>query len=86
MSLTVRGRRVGPVRITGPHLDEVFAEYARHRQAAALERAARATAGAAPLGQLTTRATDQLGRVGAFLAQLAPAPPAAGRLQKRRYE
>ncbi|WP_406469869.1 ATP/GTP-binding protein [Streptomyces sp. NBC_01615] len=86
MSLTVRGRRVGPVRITGPHLDEVFAEYARPRQAAALERAARATAGAAPLNQLTTRATDQLGRVGDFLAQLAPTTPPAVRLQKKGYQ
>ncbi|NUK21672.1 ATP/GTP-binding protein [Streptomyces lunaelactis] len=87
MSLTVRGRRVGPVRITGPHLDEVFAEYARPRQAeAALERAARATAGTAPLDQLTTRATDQLGRVSDFLAQLAPTTPPAGRLQKKGYQ
>ncbi|WP_369228802.1 ATP/GTP-binding protein [Streptomyces sp. R21] len=83
MSLTVRGRRVGPVRITGPHLDDVFADYARPRQTAALERAARATAGAAPLDQLTTLATGQLARVGGFLAQQAPTTPPAVQLEKR---
>ncbi|MFJ1974103.1 ATP/GTP-binding protein [Streptomyces sp. NPDC087903] len=82
MSLTVKGRRVGPVQVTGPHLDEVFADYARPRQTAALERAARAMAGAEPLDQLTTRATDQLDRVNRFLAQLAPATAPAARLQK----
>ncbi|TQJ37849.1 ATP/GTP-binding protein [Streptomyces sp. SLBN-115] len=86
ISLTVRGRRVGPLRITGPHLDEVFADYARPRQAAALERAARAMAGAQPLDQLTTRATDQLARVNRFLAQLAPTAEPAARLQKERYQ
>jgi hypothetical protein len=86
MSLTVRGRRVGPVRIAGPHLDEVFADYARPRQAAALERAALARAGAESLDQLTTRATDQLGRVNRFVAQLAPTTPSAVRLQKKGYQ
>ena len=83
MSLTVRGRRVGPVRITGPHLDDVFADYACPRQTAALERAARATAGAAPLDQLTALATKQLGRVSGFLAQHAPTTPPAVQLEKR---
>ncbi|MDQ1051872.1 ATP/GTP-binding protein [Streptomyces sp. V4I2] len=82
MSLTVRGRRVGPFRITGPHLDDVFAEYSRPRHAAALERSARAMAGAAPLDQLTALASDQLGRVRAFLTQQAPTTPPAVRLQK----
>lgn len=82
MSLTVRGRRVGPFPITGPHLDEIFADYTRPRHAAALERSAQAMAGAAPLDQLTARATNQLGRVSAFLAQHAPTTPPAVRLQK----
>ncbi|MFD7283640.1 ATP/GTP-binding protein [Streptomyces sp. NPDC059862] len=86
MSLTIHGRRIGPVRISGPHLDDVFADHARPRHAAALERAAQAKAGAAPLDQLTARATDQLGRVGDFLAQLAPTTPPAGRLQKKGYQ
>ncbi|MET8808654.1 ATP/GTP-binding protein [Streptomyces sp. NPDC004546] len=86
MSLTVEGRRVGPVRITGPHLDEVFADYARPGQARALERAARATAGAAPLGQLTDRAENQLTRVSAFLAEQASAVKPAVHLQKKGYK
>ncbi|WP_030181117.1 hypothetical protein [Streptomyces sp. NRRL S-813] len=84
MSLTVEGRRVGPVRITGPHLDEVFADYARPGQAGALERAARATAGAAPLGQLTDRAENQLTRVSAFLTHHSSAAQPAVHLQKKR--
>ncbi|WP_435260382.1 ATP/GTP-binding protein [Streptomyces sp. 1222.5] len=86
MSLTVEGRRVGPVRITGPHLDYVFADYARPGQAGALERAARATAGAAPLDQLTDRAESQLTRVSAFLPQHAPAQPAVHLQKKRKYK
>ncbi|MGW3384532.1 ATP/GTP-binding protein [Streptomyces albogriseolus] len=72
VSLTVRGRRVGPVKITGPHLDDVFASYARPDNTAAFERAARTTAGTAPLDELATHARGQLGRVNAFLAQIAP--------------
>ncbi|WP_369362605.1 ATP/GTP-binding protein [Streptomyces sp. CG4] len=86
MSLTVEGRRIGPVRITGPHLDEVFADYARPRQAAALERSAQAMAGAAPLATLTARATDQLHRVSDFLTQHAPTTAPAVRLQKKGYQ
>jgi hypothetical protein len=73
MTLTVTGRRVGPVQITGPHLDDVFADHARPGQARTLERAARATAGAAPLGRLTDRAENQLARVNDFLAHHTPA-------------
>ncbi|MFI9248072.1 ATP/GTP-binding protein [Streptomyces sp. NPDC053086] len=86
MSLTVEGRRVGPVRITGPHLDNVFADYARPGQAGALERAARATAGAAPLDHLTDRAENQLTRVSAFLAQSSAAQPAVHLQKKRKYK
>ncbi|MFF7130493.1 ATP/GTP-binding protein [Streptomyces sp. NPDC008240] len=86
MSLTVQGRRIGPVRITGPHLDEVFADYARPRQAAALERSARTMAGAAPLDQRTARAADQLRRVGDFLTQHTPTTPPAVHLQKKGYQ
>ncbi|KMS74248.1 ATP/GTP-binding protein [Streptomyces viridochromogenes] len=82
VSFTVGGRRVGPVRITGPHLDEVFADYARPRDVGALERAARVMAGAAPLDELTAAAASQQGRVGDFLAQRAPAATADVRLSK----
>lgn len=86
MSLTVEGRRVGPVRITGPHLGDVYADYARPRQVAALERAARATAGAAPLDQLTDRAAEQLTRVSDFLAQLAPVTASSAPMKKKEYK
>ncbi|MFJ1839815.1 ATP/GTP-binding protein [Streptomyces sp. NPDC088175] len=86
MSLTVLGKRVGPVRITGPYLDEVFADYARPGKAAVLERAARAMSGAAPLDRLTARAAEQLGRVSGFLAQHSPATTPAVRLPKKGYQ
>ncbi|WP_405576207.1 ATP/GTP-binding protein [Streptomyces sp. NBC_01092] len=74
MSLTVNGRRIGPAQITGPHLDDVFADYARPGQVPALHRAAHATAEAAPLGQLIARAAGQHSRLLAFLTELAPSP------------
>ncbi|MEU5524690.1 ATP/GTP-binding protein [Streptomyces sp. NPDC047860] len=86
MSLTVEGRRVGPVRITGPHLDNVFAGYARPGQAGALERAAQATAGAAPLDQLTDRAENQLTRVSGFLAHSSATQLAVHLQKKRKYK
>ncbi|KAF3470087.1 ATP/GTP-binding protein [Streptomyces sp. Tu 3180] len=86
MSLTIHGRRIGPVRITGPHLDDVFADHARPHQAAALERSARRVAGAAPLEQLTARAAGQLHRVGDFLTQHAATVLVAGRNQPRGYQ
>ncbi|MGW5248628.1 ATP/GTP-binding protein [Streptomyces sp. NPDC004129] len=85
MSLTVEGRRVGPVRITGPHLDEVFADYTRPGQVAALELAARAMAGTAPLHQLMERAENQLTRVSSFLSH-ASAAPSAVHLHKKGYK
>ncbi|SEE11095.1 hypothetical protein [Streptomyces sp. PAN_FS17] len=81
ISLTVEGRRIGPVRITGPHLDEVFADYARPNRARALVRAAQATAETAPLDELTHRAENQLTRVSSFLAEHA-ATAAPVRLKK----
>ncbi|MFC5220056.1 ATP/GTP-binding protein [Streptomyces coerulescens] len=69
MSLTVEGRRIGPVRITGPHLDDVFADHARPNKARALEHAAQSTTAAAPISQLTDRADNQLARVSGFLAE-----------------
>ncbi|MCX4862398.1 ATP/GTP-binding protein [Streptomyces canus] len=87
ISLTVNGRRIGPVRLTGPHLDEVFADYARPRMVAALERAARATAEAQPLTELLARAAAQQDRVRAFVTERAPAAAADVQLSKpeKRY-
>ncbi|MFF2217404.1 ATP/GTP-binding protein [Streptomyces antibioticus] len=77
VSLNVDGRRVGPVQLRGPHLDEVFAAQARPKDVPALRRAAEANAQALPLDQQTERAAQQLDRVRAFLAQYAPATAAA---------
>ncbi|MFD5574751.1 ATP/GTP-binding protein [Streptomyces cadmiisoli] len=79
ISLTVRGRRTGPLQITGPHLDDVFADQARPHQAAALRRAARTNADAQPLAEHAARASTQLGRVHAFLTQHPTADPAGAR-------
>ncbi|MFI1400932.1 ATP/GTP-binding protein [Streptomyces sp. NPDC020681] len=68
ISLTVKGRRVGPLQLRGPYLDEVFAAQARPKDAVAeLERAALQIAGAQPLSQLIDNAAEQLDRVHTFL-------------------
>ncbi|MGW2563393.1 ATP/GTP-binding protein [Streptomyces sp. NPDC001514] len=81
-SLTVHGRRIGPVRLRGPHLDDVLASQARPGNVDALERAAHATAETRPLSQLTTRAADQLRRVTTFLTEHASAGAAPVRTTK----
>ncbi|MGW3134991.1 ATP/GTP-binding protein [Streptomyces sp. NPDC001139] len=85
VSMNVHGRRIGPIQLRGPHLDDVFAAQARPREVPALERAAQANAGALPLDQLTNRAAQQLGRVTAFLAAHSPAG-AAVHLSKEENE
>nr|WP_238426393.1 ATP/GTP-binding protein [Streptomyces adustus] len=84
-SMNVRGRRVGPVQLRGPYLDDVFAAQARPQHVPALDRAAQANAQALPLDQLTDRVAQQLGRVAAFLAAHAPAD-AAVHLSKEESE
>ncbi|MEV5078872.1 ATP/GTP-binding protein [Streptomyces sp. NPDC056159] len=84
VSMNVCGRRVGPVQLRGPHLDDVFAAQARPQQVPALERAAQANTQALPLDQLTDRAAKQLGRVAAFLAAHSPAGAAAVHLSKEK--
>jgi hypothetical protein len=79
MTLTVHGQRIGPLRITGPHLDHTLAHYAQPHNVPALEHTARTTAGAAPLHQLTTGAGEYQARVIAFLAQRAPTTTTHGR-------
>ncbi|GAA3785661.1 ATP/GTP-binding protein [Streptomyces chiangmaiensis] len=86
VSMNVHGRRVGPVQLRGPHLDDVFAAQARPQQIPALERAAQANAQALPLDQLSDRAAKQLGQVAAFLATHAPAGAAAVHLSKEENE
>ncbi|WP_425276833.1 ATP/GTP-binding protein [Streptomyces aquilus] len=72
-SLTVNGRRIGPVRLTGCHLDDVFAEQARPHQVPALNAAAHTTARTQPLNRLTATAAAQQARVQAFLTHLTTA-------------
>ncbi|MGW5637642.1 ATP/GTP-binding protein [Streptomyces sp. NPDC003832] len=86
MSLTVAGSRVGPVRITGAHLDDVFAGFARPDHTRALEIAARATAGTASLTQLLTRTGLQTGRVLAFLSEHTTTHPAAPLRKNKDYQ
>ena len=80
--LTVGGRRIGPLRLTGPHLDDVFAQQARPAHVAALEQAARTTAQALPLKELTARSAGQLRRVKDFLDQYTTDGSTAVLLQK----
>ncbi|MFJ5779282.1 ATP/GTP-binding protein [Streptomyces sp. NPDC093094] len=77
ISMTINGRRIGPVQLRGPHLDDIYAPHARPQQAPALEHAARTNAHALPLDVLTTRATDQINRLTAFLAAYSPTEDAA---------
>ncbi|MEU8950949.1 ATP/GTP-binding protein [Streptomyces sp. NPDC048489] len=72
LSMTVRGRRVGPVKVRGPHLDTVFAAQARPKQVPALEEAALAAAGARPLTELTDHASAQIKNITGFLAAHSP--------------
>jgi hypothetical protein len=79
VSMTVHGRRVGPVQLRGPHLDDVFADQARPTAVPTLERAALANAGARPLHELTDRAAEQLARVVAFLTDQPTAKASTAR-------
>ncbi|MFI1768964.1 ATP/GTP-binding protein [Streptomyces sp. NPDC020800] len=83
-SMNISGRRIGPIQLQGPHLDEVFATQARPQKVRALEQAAHANAGALPLSQLNDRVANQLSRVAAFLADHAPASTTAVRLSKEK--
>ncbi|MEU9918949.1 ATP/GTP-binding protein [Streptomyces sp. NPDC051001] len=84
MSLTVAGRRIGPVPITGPHLDEVFADQARPRNVPALEDAAHTLAQAVALDELTASAAAQHSRVLNLLADITPAATTSARQNKQK--
>ncbi|WP_107469771.1 ATP/GTP-binding protein [Streptomyces mangrovisoli] len=85
MTLTVHGGRVGPVRITGPHLDDVFADLARPRRAAALESAAQQRAGCRPLHELSAHAALHGRDVLAFLTEHASTQENVPPPKKERY-
>ncbi|WP_406834846.1 ATP/GTP-binding protein [Streptomyces sp. AHU1] len=70
-SFTVRGQRIGPVLLEGPHLDEVFADLSRPQKVAALEAAADGRAQVQSVQQLNRQASEQLARVRGLLSDLA---------------
>ncbi|WP_326695697.1 ATP/GTP-binding protein [Streptomyces sp. NBC_01766] len=67
MSLTSGGRRIGPFRIRGPQLDEVFGRLARPQKVKQLRRAAETNMGARDVAELTAAAAVQQERVAEFL-------------------
>ncbi|WP_407842130.1 ATP/GTP-binding protein (plasmid) [Streptomyces sp. DSM 116496] len=77
-SFTVDGERIGPLRIRGPELEEVFGDLARRKETTALYQAAHRNAGARPLGQRTEEALAQETKVRDFLTtkRTTPATPA----------
>ncbi|MET9122198.1 ATP/GTP-binding protein [Streptomyces sp. NPDC004528] len=86
-TFTVGGRRVGPLLIRGPHLDDDFADLARPHRVHELERAADQMASVVPLDVLTRRAAGQLKRVTDFLAgQAAQDAPHAPLSENRDYQ
>lgn len=71
-SFTVAGTRVGPLRVRGPELKEVFGTLARPARTDALKQAALRNAGARPLSELTALALAQEKTVSSFLTGLTP--------------
>ncbi|MDN3059398.1 ATP/GTP-binding protein [Streptomyces sp. SRF1] len=75
ISLTVDGRRVGPLQMRGPELHQTFRRLARPRDVPALNRAADDMASARPVGELISVANKQKQQVLNFLTRSAPAAP-----------
>ncbi|NEB78974.1 ATP/GTP-binding protein [Streptomyces sp. SID14478] len=71
-SFTVDGQRIGPVRISGIHLDDDFTHLARPQQVKTLNARAHRAAGGRPLPEAARAAATQLGAVRAFLTTLTP--------------
>ncbi|MGW6842121.1 ATP/GTP-binding protein [Streptomyces sp. NPDC054958] len=71
-SFTVAGKRLGPLRIRGPELEEVFGRLAKPSRTKALLRAAHANTGARPLSERSALAVGQEEQVREFLTGLTP--------------
>ncbi|WP_030775636.1 hypothetical protein [Streptomyces sp. NRRL F-2664] len=71
-SFTVAGKRLGPLHIRGPELDEVFGRLAKPSRTQGLLRAAHANTGARPLSEQSALAAGQEERVSAFLTGRTP--------------
>lgn len=85
-SFTVAGKRVGPLRIRGPELKEVFGQLAKPARVGALRAAAYMNAGARPLSALTAAALAQEKQVREYLTGLTPpAPPAPDDQSEEQY-
>ncbi|MFF1400696.1 ATP/GTP-binding protein [Streptomyces sp. NPDC058287] len=72
-SFTVEGRRVGPLHLHGPHLDDDFKDLAHPRAVPALVNRAHRASGAQPMDAQTTNAATQIDRVRRFLSSYTPA-------------
>ncbi|MFF3313378.1 ATP/GTP-binding protein [Streptomyces sp. NPDC002952] len=70
-SFTVKGRRVGPLLLRGPNLDDVFAEKSRPKRVGQLNAAADENAQAQPLSKLLAIADTQMDRIQGFLGTRA---------------
>lgn len=72
ISIVHDGRRLGPLLIRGPQLEEVFGAKARPRKVGQLQRRVLANLGARPVHELLRTAAAQSGAVAAFLDPNAP--------------
>ncbi|MGP3777048.1 ATP/GTP-binding protein (plasmid) [Streptomyces sp. SDT5-1] len=69
-SFTVDGQRVGPIRLHGLHLDDDFKDLAHPKAVPALVNRANKSTDSRPLAEQSQTASEQAGRVRAFLATL----------------
>ncbi|MFB7169062.1 ATP/GTP-binding protein [Streptomyces sp. NPDC056242] len=76
-SFTVEGRRVGPLHLHGPHLDDDFKHLAHPKAVPALVNRAHRAAGAQPMDTQTANASTQIDRVRSFLTTCTPTPAQA---------
>lgn len=72
MSFTVRGRRIGPLRLRGPEIDEVFSRLKQPGKVRALTAAAVTALAARPLPELTAIAAGHDTTVCDYLRSLPP--------------
>ncbi|MFI8280741.1 ATP/GTP-binding protein [Streptomyces sp. NPDC085929] len=77
-SFTIAGKRIGPLLVRGPALEEVFDHLARPGKSKTLLRAAHENAGARTLRDLTAQALEQTETVRSFLTTLPASPAATG--------
>ncbi|MFH8737586.1 ATP/GTP-binding protein [Streptomyces sp. NPDC017964] len=81
-SFTVEGRRVGPLHLHGPHLDDDFKNLAHPKAETALQNSAHRASGAQPMASQTANASTQIDRVRSFLTSYTPAKASPTSLTK----